>query len=547
LTAVRGRAARRAALSGTLLALLAACGGESSGPASPTTPATPTPAPEQSVRFTIDTETSRHPISPSVYGVNQADWAGRSRPMRLGRLGGNRWTAYNWETNASNAGSDFRHQNDGFLGGGEIPGEAVRPYVAQAHAAGASVVVTVPMAGYVSADKNGGGDVNQTPDFLNVRFRKTGIKGRGFAYPPDPGDDVVYLDEFVSWLEGAFPEARSDAGRTIFYCLDNEPDLWASTHPRIRPTGKLTYDELLSRTLALAGAIKRVAPEALVFGPVSYGWAGYASLQDAPDASGRDFLDFYLSSLRAAEGSTGRRLVDVVDLHWYPEARGGGVRVTENDSSPAVVAARIQAPRSLWDASYVETSWISQDARAGAIRLIPWMKEKIAAHYPGTRLAFTEYNYGGGRDVSGALAQADVLGIFGREDVFAGAAWASDPDQVYLHAGFYAFVNHDGIGGRFGDTSVAAATSNHEATSVYASVDEGRDDRVVIVAINKSTGATNAEMSISHPRALASGRSFQITSASPALVGGPALSPAAPNLFRIRLPARSVTTIVLGP
>ena len=108
-------------------------------------------------------------------------------------------------------------------------------------------------------------------------------------------------------------------------------------------------------------------------------------------------------------------------------------------------------------------------------------------------------------------------------------------------------MNYDGLGGRFGDTSVAAATSNHEATSVYASVDEGRDDRLVIVAINKSTGATNAEVAIRHPRALASGRSFQITSAASALVGGPAVSPAAPNLFRIRLPAQSVTTIVLGP
>ncbi len=311
--------------------------------------------------MTIDTQAARHPISPYIYGVNQADWGGRSRPMRLGRLGGNRWTAYNWETNASNAGSDFRHQNDDFLGGGDIPGEAVRPYVAQAHAAGAAVVVTVPMAGYVSADKNGGGDVNQTPDFLNVRFLKAGIKGRGFTYPPDTGDGVVYLDELVAWLESAFPGARNDPERTIFYSLDNEPDLWANTHARIRPSGKVTYDELLSRTVALADAIKRVAPQALVFGPVSYGWQGYVSLQDAPDAGGRDFLDFYLSSLRVAEGSARRRLVDVLDLHWYPEAQGGGVRITGQDSTPAVAAARVQAPRSLWDPGYVETSWISQD------------------------------------------------------------------------------------------------------------------------------------------------------------------------------------------
>ena len=499
------------------------------------------------MRLTIDTQSARHPISPYIYGVNQADWSGRSRGLRSGRLGGNRWTAYNWETNASNAGSDFHHQNDDFLGGGDIPGEAVRPYVAQAHAAGASVLVTVPMAGYVSADKNAGGDVNQTPDFLNVRFKKTGIKGRGFTYPPASGDDVVYLDEFVAWLESAFPGARNDPDRTIFYSLDNEPDLWANTHPRIRPSGKLTYDELVSRTVALAEAIKRVAPEALVFGPVSYGWQGFVSLQDAADAGGRDFLDFYLASLRSAEGSAGRRLVDVLDLHWYPEAKGGGVRITEADSTPAVAAARVQAPRSLWDPSYVETSWISQDARVGAIRLIPRLKEKIAASYPGTRLAFTEYNYGGGRDVSGAIAEADVLGIFGREDVFAANIWGSDADQTFLHAGLYAFANYDGAGGRFGDTSVAASTSNAEATSVYASVDADRDDRVVVVAINKSTRAANAEIALDHPRALGTARSFQITAATPALVAGSSPGAAGPNLYRLKLPPSSVTTLVFTP
>ena len=412
-------------LAAALLALLAACGGGDSGsPTTPSTSPTPSAAPAGSARFTVDSAASRHPISPYIYGMNQPNWASRSRGLRLGRLGGNRWTAYNWETNASNAGADYRHQNDDYLGGGDVPGEAVRPGVAAAHAAGASMIVTVPMAGYVSADKAPGGDVNQTPDYLNVRFLESrAAKGRGFSYPPDTGDHIVYQDEFVAWLESSFPGARRDPVRTLFYSLDNEPDLWASTHPRIRPTGKVTYAELVQRTEELAGAIKSVAPGALVFGPVSYGWQGFVRLQDAPDAGGRDFLDFYLDSMREAEGRARRRLVDVLDLHWYPEARGGTVRITEANNTAAVAEARVQAPRSLWDAGYSENSWISIDARVGAIRLLPRMREKIAAHYPGTLLAITEYNYGGGDHVSGAVAQADVLGIFGREDVFAATLW----------------------------------------------------------------------------------------------------------------------------
>jgi len=534
-----------AALAGFVWCL--SCGG-GAGPAAPDAPApsaAPTPRPAGAVRFTIDSQSGRNPISPFIYGTNVDDWAGRSRGLRLGRLGGNRWTAYNWENNASNAGSDYQNQNDGYLGGGDTPGEAVRPQVANAFAAGASMVVTVPIAGYVAADKAPGGDVNQTPDWLTARFDESRpAKSGGFSYPPDTGDRVVYQDEFVAWLEAAM-DARRDPSRTIFYSLDNEPDLWASTHSRIRPTGAVTYAELVDRTTAFASAIKGVAPDALVFGPVSYGWQGFVTLQNAPDSNGRDFLDFYLASMRDAESRSRRRLLDVLDLHWYPEARGGGVRITDPSGAPDVAAARVQAPRSLWDAGYVETSWISQDAGVGAIRLLPRMRDKIAAQYPGTRLAITEYNYGGGEQISGAIAQADVLGIFGREGLFAAALWDLGGGSRFIDAAFAAYCNYDGALSRFGDTEVAAVTSDVEATSVYASVDAGHDERLVIVAINKSTGPTSADVAVSHPAELTHGQVYQITSAAAAVLKGPALSPLARNSYRLDMPASSVTTLVL--
>jgi hypothetical protein len=43
------------------------------------------------------------------------------------------------------------------------------------------------------------------------------------------------------------------------------------------------------------------------------------------------------------------------------------------------------------------------------------MRDWVDTWYPGTRLAITEYNWGGLDGLNGALAQADVLGIFGRE------------------------------------------------------------------------------------------------------------------------------------
>jgi hypothetical protein len=453
------------------------------------------------VTFTVDASRNRTAISPFIYGNNfdaSTNWSGAALGLSLGRLGGNRWTAYNWENNASNAGTDWQNENDDYLGGGNTAGEAVRARVAAMHAANAAALVTVPLVDYVAADKNGGGDVNQTVNYLATRFkRNVARKGAAFSYPPATGDGTVYQDEFVSWLESTFPYAATDAKRRIFYSLDNEPDLWSSTHPRIHPAAT-TYAEMMSRTEATASAIKAVAPKALVFGPVSYGYNGFVSLQDAADANGRDFIATYLSTMKGLETKYKQRLVDVLDLHWYPEAQDAqGRRITDDAADASMAAARVQAPRSLWDAKYVEKSWIAQDYLGNQpINLLGAMKAKIDANYPGTKLAITEYYYGGGADISGAIAEADVLGIFGREGVFAANLWhLGSTDDRYIQAAMRAFTNYDGKGAKFGDTSVYAATSDDARSALYASAQTGSSD-LTLVAINRSADAVQGTVNL---------------------------------------------------
>jgi Glycoside hydrolase family 44 len=499
------------------------------------------------IQFEVDTSADVHPISPYIYGTNQPDWNGGARNLTLSRAGGNRWTAYNWENNASNAGTDWNNQSDGYLGGGDTPGEAVRSRVEEAHQAGASMLVTIPIQGYVAADKNGNGDVNQTPNYLQARFNPTlPAKGSAFSTSPNLNDDVVYQDEFVSFLEQAFPNARTDPSRTIFYSLDNEPDLWTHTHPRIQPQA-VGYDELADKCIAFADAIKGVAPEAKVFGPVNYGWAGFVNLQDAPDANNRDFLEFFLERMQSAETTHGKRLLDVLDVHWYPEAQGDGIRITEDSTSSGVVEARVQAPRSLWDSSYTEDSWISEWSTQGPIRLIPRLKEKIAAKYPGTKLSISEYYYGAGEHISSALAHADALGVFGREDLFAASLWELGSNQSYAYAGFAMFRSFDGATGSFGDTSVRLDNSDPVASSAYASTDAASADRVVIVVINKTGGSMTAGITVAHSVALSQAQVYQLTQASATPSHAADIQAVATNAFSYEMPPMSVSTLVFRP
>ena len=500
------------------------------------------------ITLTIRADQDQRPISPWIYGTNQVQ---DLSSVRLVRQGGNRMTAYNWENNASNAGADYMHQNDGFLEStlgvdGSIPGEVVRAPAAEALAAGAAFLTTIPICGHVAADKDGAGDVNQTPNYLDARFHPTiARKMAPFADPPDAGDHAVYQDEFVSWLKGQVPEGFAGGPAQILFSLDNEPDLWSATHPRIHPD-PVGYAELVGKNQEFAAAVKEVAPAAVVTGFVSYGYGGYTTLQDAPDPMG-PFIPYYLQQMAAAEAEAGKRLVDVLDLHWYSEVYAAGQRITGDDTSPESVAARVQAPRSLWDEAYQEDSWIANDVLQGPVRLIPWLQELIDQHYPGTGIGFTEYNYGGGGHISGAIAQADALGVFGREGVRLAAYWQLTDQVDMITAAFRAYTDFDGGGGAFGDTSVRAGSSDIAAATVYASFDQADPGRTVIVAINKTGGELTAAVTVAAYANYSGVDVWVLDGDGPTISAAPALTLAATNAFLYPMPAHSVSILVPRP
>ncbi len=448
--------------------------------------------------FTIDGTKKPSPISPFIYGANNHEGIGFGEiPHTYGRAGGNRWTAYNWETNASNAGSDWYYWNDGYISDSDEAAKPLIDTIRQLFSHNASALITVPIAGYVSADKNQT-NVFDTPNHLQVRFfENRAFKNAPLSLNPDKSDDIVYQDEFVNFIRHNFPEAGKTPARQIFFDLDNEPGLWSSTHEEIHPD-PVSYDELTDKNIEYGRAVKSIMPDAKVFGFVAYGFNAYIDLQGAPDSETYgDFINYYLSRMAQAEKKYGFRIVDVLDLHWYSEARGNGQRVSSENNTQAVAEARMQAPRSLWDPGYTEDSWITRYYYNSPIRLIPRIKEKIDSNYPGTGLAFSEYYYGGGDHISGGIAQADFLGIIGREGVFAASLWPGyDSEQTYIKAAFRMYLDYDGSGSSFGDLSIRAATEDNELSSVYASLDSVNPDRMVIIAINKSSAIINGKFSL---------------------------------------------------
>ena len=511
--------------------------------------------PALAANVSVDPIQGQARISPYVYGANQVD--GSSVRFTAWRQGGNRLTGYNWENNYSNAGSDWNMSNDTYMCSTasvcSAPGATITRYVDAAKAAGAYPLVTLQMAGYVSADSKG--TVATSEVAPSSRWKQVvPRKGSAFSTTPDLTDGSVYMDELINFLVQRYGNAS--AGGVPGYSLDNEPDIWSTTHPLIHPN-PCGAAELVQRSAELAAAVKDVDPNAEIFGFVSYGYAGYVGLQDAADwdsvkGNYEWYVQYFLAEMAAASAKAGKRLLDVIDLHYYSEATSSGSNGTRIQSGTTEnAAARVQATRSLWDSTYDysttdptvgENSWITQNF--DAIRLIPRVREYISSLYPGTKFSITEYDFGAADDISGGIAEADALGIYGKEGLYFATRWG-DPG-AYTDAAYQLYLNYDGSGSKFGNISVSATSSDIVNVPVYASIDETNSKLLHVILINRNlTAVQSASVTIAGSTVYASGQSYGFDASSSTITNRGAVTPTA-NAFTLQLPALSATHVVLS-
>ena len=506
----------------------------------------------------VSTDGYRREISPYIYGVN-SDFRTEEylydATAGSARQGGNRFSGYNWETNYSNAGRDWLHNSDQYLVDFDkelqaIPGGPAIEFAQEAAAKKVPYkITTVQMAGYVSADDDGEVTEDQiapSERWLEVRARK----GSEFSMTPDTTDDYVYIDEYVNYLVETLGDASTATGYQA-YNLDNEPSLWSSTHSRMHPD-KVTCEEIVTKSIDYSSAIKDVDPKAEIFGLALYGVGAYVSFNSAPDwAEHSDeydwFISYYLDEMRKAEEEQGKRLVDVIDVHYYSEAKGQ-CRVTECEdyTHTECVEARLQSPRTLYDPMYIENSWIGNSFQ-GYLPILPKLNESIEEYYPGTKLALTEYNFGGGDHISGAVAEADALGVFASNGVYVSNLWAINSDFTYQLAAIDLYTNYDGNGSHFGDTLVTASTSDITKGTAYASIHGADESKLNIVLTNKSlTDVQNAVINIDSGAEYTSAKVYGITGDSCDIKLLQTIDVIDGNSLEVSIPALSVVQIELS-
>jgi hypothetical protein len=258
----------------------------------------------------------------------------------------------------------------------------------------------------------------------------------------------------VAWLTKIQTTYGTGVWDNLIIGLDNEPDWWNTTHYDVHPTA-VDIGTAWTNNLAYASAIKQAFPSIKIIGP---DWVDYWSTSD---------LSTYLQNIAAYRTAHGVQLIDYLDLHFYP-----GYNSLSFSCTGMSDATRLQTPRLLWDSTYPDPT---DNVFGGPMYLIPRYKALIAQTNAQVKLAITEYNFGLDSCASGAVAQAELLAVFGRYGLDMATRWGSDPNATpanydgLLPAGsaaesaFRLFLEHNVVGTSVVVNSAVAGTLDPDA------------------------------------------------------------------------------------
>ena len=481
----------------------------------------------------VDVGNPQHPISPYIYGMALTD------PDYLGELGinlhswgGNANSRYNWQIgNAWSAARDWNYQNGSYNhqpSEGSISDNFVRNNEEREIAS----LLTIPMVGWVAGDTEG--CAFPLPD--------GSCWDAGGASCDKPGEIAVpsnYSTEAPPEFMGDWLTHLVEQGHTVpFLSMGNEPMIWGVTHYDVHPNCT-TYNEYVERFIAYTEAVSAASPDSEIIGPNSCCWWYYwNSMPGEADRNQHDdmaFLPWFLQQMAAYEAETGDRLLDVLGVHYYPAG------LFNDDTSPDTAAHRLRETRSLWDPTYVDESWIGEP-----VYLIPRMKKLIDEYYPGTEFGIGEWNWGADKSMNGAVTIADVLGIFGREDLYYAAYW-THPEQY--GPGYYAFkmyTNFDNAGTSFGGShpvSIPAAAENPNSFGSYAALDADTNTLYLMLVNKQPEQKTTYQVVLNDFSPATTAAQYRYSDANVGQITQTTIEPS--SQFSVELPPYSITLLVI--
>jgi hypothetical protein len=511
------------------------------------------------VQISVDVTQDRHPVSPHLYGKNdspgqpgsprsEADWQRfRDAGLRMMRtLGGNNGTKYNWQTKLSSHPDWYNnvYANDWDFAQAQL----------QQHLPNVQSMWCFQLIGQVA--ENTSNNFNDWGHNQSQWWSGVGqnLAGGGTPHPSGErafveGNPSLYLtasDAATStailnhWIS---PDSLGlDRDQFRYWSMDNEPEIWEGTHDDVMPD-QLSAEAFIQRYFAYAKAARARFPEIKIVGPVPANEWQWYNWPKPITADGRSYpwLEYFIKRVGEEQARTGIRLLDVLDIHYYP-----------GSSDPADI---VQLHRTFFDKTY-----LSPDANGVHAVNGGWDSSINSEYIFGRCAAWLDQHLGAGHGITFGLSEIDIpvrdaplasvwyastLGEFMKHGVELFTPWTWQPGMwEVLH--LYSRYN--------GGTSVRATSDNEQLVSAYATTHDDTGDLTIVLVNRALTDATSVQVSLAqltggdgfHPaRRLANLPASEtfISHTENAVLTGSAI--VADGKFGLLLPALSVTSVTI--
>jgi hypothetical protein len=304
---------------------------------------------------------------------------------------------------------------------------------------------------------------------LQTTGNKAKVEGNPDAYLENwPADSTVGILDY--W----FNNLNIPKNRVEYWSMDNEPEIWNGTHDDIIPS-TLQAETFMQSYFAVAKKARSKFPNIKLVGPVAANeWQWYNWMNTITGADGKTYtwLEFFIKRCAEEQKASGVRLLDVLDIHFYP---------TEGATEQIV-----QMHRVFFDRNYVYAGangvrkinggWdVSQNKEYIFARLNDWMNQHFGANH-GIKLGLTEMDVNSNTPSVLATWYASMMGEFMKNEVELFTPWS-------WKTGMWETLH---LFSRYNQThSVQGISSDETFVSSYPSINATKDS-ITIVLVNRS-------------------------------------------------------------
>ncbi|MBS1634475.1 MAG: T9SS type A sorting domain-containing protein [Bacteroidetes bacterium] len=336
-----------------------------------------------------------------------------------------------------------------------------------------------------------------------------------------------------------------DSTKIRYWSMDNEVDIWSGTHDDVL-SAQPNAEAFMQLYFAVAKKARAKYPGIKLVGPVPASeWQWYAWDNNKITVGGQSYvwLEFFIKRISEEEAATGIRLLDVIDIHNYPNETNNSdivqlhrIYFDTTYNYPGANGVKTTSP-SGWDPS------ITKEYIFG--RCNQWLNQYMGPNH-GVRLSVSEFGITNNNANVTASCYGSTLGTFADNGVEFFSPWDWYPgmwETMHLFS-------------RYGkNIRVQSGSSEELNVSAYSSVNTPGDSMTVILVNRSLSAAKTASISLSNfpvPNGtytykrlyqLPSQETF-VSHTNNALTTGTVLT--AGNTFTASLPPLSITAVILA-